>query len=54
MEFWALLPFSIYIAIIILVFWFAINVVKAQKTRNYLLKEISNKLNIIEFNKKEE
>ena len=54
MGFWALFPFLIYVAIIILIFWFAINVVKAQKERNSLLKEISNKLNVIEFNKKEE
>ena len=35
-------------------FWFAISLIKAQKERNVVLKEISSKLDGIKISKKEE
>ncbi len=58
MEFFAIIPFLImfviYLAVIGLTIWFAISLISAQKERNVVLKEISNKLNVVEISKKEE
>ena len=58
MEFIAIIPFLImfviYLAVIGLTIWFAISLISAQKERNVVLKEISNKLNVVEISKKEE
>ena len=44
----------IYLAVIGFTIWFAISLIKAQKERNVVLKEISSKLDGIEISKKEE
>lgn len=49
-----LLMMFIYLAVIGFTIWFAISLIKAQNERNAVLKEISNKLENIEFSKKEE
>ena len=49
-----LLMIIIYLAVIGFTIWFAIGLIKAQKERNVVLKEISNKLDGIEISKKEE
>ncbi|MFJ7935980.1 hypothetical protein [Sporosarcina sp. NPDC096371] len=58
MEIFALIPilimFVIYLAVLGFTIWFSISLINAQKGRNTILKEISNKLNIIEISKKEE
>ncbi|MCM3409734.1 hypothetical protein KDJ21_017925 [Metabacillus litoralis] len=58
MEALALLPILfigiIYIGVIGFTIWFAISLIKAQKERNVVLKEISNKLDIVEISKKED
>ncbi|MFJ8256391.1 hypothetical protein ACIQ4Z_03795 [Peribacillus asahii] len=58
MEAIAIVPFLlmgiIYLAVIGFMIWFAISLIKSQKERNVILKEISNKLNDIEIRKKEE
>lgn len=58
MEALAILPLLlmiiIYLAILGFAIWFAVSLIKAQKERNVVLKEISNKLNILEISKKEE
>ncbi|MCM3163462.1 hypothetical protein [Metabacillus litoralis] len=58
MEALALLPILfigiIYIGVIGFTIWFAISLIKAQKERNVVLKEISNKLDIVEIRKKED
>ena len=58
MEAIALLPILfmiiIYLAVLGFIIWFAISLINAQKERNVLLKEISNKLEGLEISKKEE
>lgn len=58
MEAIAILPILlmviIYLAVIGFTIWFAISLIKAQKERNVVLKEISSKLDGIEISKKEE
>ncbi len=58
MEFIAIIPilimFVIYLAVLGFTIWFAISLISAQKERNVVLKEISNKLNFVEISKKEE
>ncbi|WP_318614494.1 hypothetical protein [Sporosarcina sp. YIM B06819] len=58
MEFISLIPilimFVIYLVVIGLTIWFAISLISAQKERNLVLKEISNKLSVVENSKKEE
>ena len=58
MEFIAIIPilimFVIYVAVLGFTIWFAISLISAQKERNVVLKEISNKLNFVEISKKEE
>ena len=49
-----LLMIIIYFAVIGFTIWFAISLIKAQKERNVVLKEISSKLDGIEISKKEE
>ena len=49
-----LLMIIIYLAVIGFTIWFAISLIKAQKERNVVLKEISSKLDGIEISKKEE
>jgi hypothetical protein len=57
MEAIAILPILlmviIYLAVIGFTIWFAISLIKAQKERNVVLKEISSKLDGIEISKKE-
>lgn len=54
----AFIPFLImiliYLAIIGFSIWFCINLIKAQKERNQILKEISTKLDGTNFGRKEE
>lgn len=58
MEFIAIIPilimFVIYVAVLGFTIWLAISLISAQKERNVVLKEISNKLNFVEISKKEE
>ena len=58
MEAFAIIPILlmiiIYLAVLGLVIWFAVSLIKPQKDRNVILKEISNKLDRIEVGKKEE
>lgn len=58
MEALAILPLLlmliIYLAVLGFAIWFAVSLIKAQKERNVVLKEISNKLNFLETSKKEE
>ncbi|MEK5038558.1 hypothetical protein [Sporosarcina sp. FSL K6-3457] len=58
MEFIAIIPILImlviYLAVLGFTIWFAISLISAQKERNIVLKEISNKLNVVEISKKEE
>ena len=58
MEALALLPVLIigiiYLAVIGFTIWFAISLINAQKDRNIILKEISNKLDGLDIKKKEE
>lgn len=58
MEFIAIIPilimFVIYLAVLGFTIWFAISLISAQRERNVVLKEISNKLNVVEISKKEE
>ena len=49
-----LLLIIIYLAVLGFVIWFAVSLIKAQKERNTVLKEISSKLDGIEIRKKEE
>ena len=49
-----LLMIIIYLAVLGFTIWFAISLIKAQKERNVVLKEISSKLDGIEISKKEE
>lgn len=44
----------IYLAVLGFTIWFAISLINAQKERNVILKEISNKLNGTIITKKEE
>ncbi len=51
------LPFLlllIYLAIIGFSLWFCISLIKSQKERNQILREISSKLDFVNFDKKEE
>jgi hypothetical protein len=50
----AFVPFLMMVFFYGFVIWFAVNLIKAQKERNDVLKEISNKLEGIQFSKKEE
>lgn len=43
----------IYLAVIGFTIWFAISLIKAQKERNAVLEEISNKLGNIKISEKE-
>lgn len=58
MEAFAVLPFLfgivIYLAAIGFSIWFALSLIKAQKERNVILKEISNKLDHTTFTKKDD
>lgn len=58
MEALAILPILlmiiIYLAVLGFIIWFAVNLIKAQKERNDVLKEISIKLDGIVISKKEE
>ena len=49
-----LLMIIIYLAVLGFTIWFAISLIKAQKERNVVLKEISSKLDGIAISKKEE
>ncbi|WP_166462499.1 hypothetical protein [Psychrobacillus vulpis] len=49
-----LLKFFIYVAVIVFIIWFVVWIIQTQKEHNTLLKEISNKLDVLENNKKEE
>lgn len=54
----ALIPFFfaiiLYLAVLGFTIWFAISLIKAQKERNGVLKEISNKLDNLKFNNEKE
>jgi uncharacterized membrane protein YqiK len=54
----AILPLFLIIIIYFIVLgftiWFAVSLIKAQKERNVVLKEISSKLDVLEINKKGE
>ena len=49
-----LLMILIYLAVLGFIIWFAISLIKTQKERNVVLKEISHKLDGIAITKKEE
>ncbi len=49
-----LLVIIIYLAVLGFIIWFAVSLIKAQKERNVVLKEISSKLDGIVISKKEE
>ena len=44
----------IYLIVLGFIIWFAVSLIKAQKERNVVLKEISSKLDVLDNNKKEE
>jgi len=44
----------IYVAVLVFSIWFAVTLIKSQKERNVILKEISNKLEVVEISKKGE
>lgn len=44
----------LYLALLGFIIWFALSLIKVQKDRNVVLKEISSKLDVLDFNKKEE
>ncbi|MEI3605461.1 hypothetical protein SPD48_07130 [Pseudogracilibacillus sp. SE30717A] len=50
----SLIPLLIYIAIFVFIIWFAISLINAQRERNDILKEISSKLNGLNFGEKED
>lgn len=53
----AILPvlmFFISVAVIVFIIWFVIWIIQSQNENNMLLKEISNKLDVLENFKKEE
>ena len=52
--FFAIFPLLIYLAFIGFSLWFCISLINAQKERNEVLREISTKLENINFDKKEE
>lgn len=54
MSLFAFIPLLIYLALFIFIIWFAISLINTQRERNDILKEISSKLNNIEFKKKED
>ena len=58
MNNFAIIPFFfviiLYLAVLGFTIWFAISLIKAQKERNVVLKEISNKLDNLKFINKEE
>ncbi|MFD2212208.1 hypothetical protein [Metabacillus endolithicus] len=58
MEALALLPILfigiIYLGVIGFTIWFAISLIKAQRERNVVLKEISYKLDFVDIRKKED
>ncbi|WP_170289654.1 hypothetical protein [Cytobacillus depressus] len=54
MGFFAIIPLLIYLAIIGFSIWFCISLIKAQRERNQVLREISTKLDYLNFGKKEE
>ncbi|MGG1397892.1 hypothetical protein ABE288_08700 [Bacillus salipaludis] len=43
----------IYLSVLGFTIWFAVSLIRAQRERNVVLKEISNKLDVLELNKKE-
>ncbi|WP_026573455.1 hypothetical protein [Bacillus sp. UNC438CL73TsuS30] len=43
----------IYLAVLGFTIWFAVSLIRAQRERNVVLKEISSKLDVLELNKKE-
>ncbi|MCP3028702.1 hypothetical protein [Halobacillus sp. A5] len=49
----AFIPIIFYIAILIFIVWFALTIVKTQKEKNHILKEISNGIREFNINKKE-
>lgn len=54
MALFAFLPLLIYLALIGFAIWFIISLINAQKERNQILREISTKLDNLNFSKKEE
>ncbi|MFD1738692.1 hypothetical protein ACFSCX_19415 [Bacillus salitolerans] len=58
MEALAIIPFLLmiilYLAGLIFAIWFAVSLIRAQRERNVVLKDISNKLDYLQFSKKEE
>ncbi|MGG1679687.1 hypothetical protein ACIFOT_28800 [Neobacillus sp. NRS-1170] len=44
----------IYLIVLGFIIWCAVSLIKAQKERNVVLKEISSKLDVLDNNKKEE
>ncbi|HHW36797.1 MAG TPA: hypothetical protein GXX18_06090 [Bacillales bacterium] len=44
----------LYLAFLGFIIWFALSLIKVQKDRNAVLKDISSKLDVLEINKKEE
>jgi len=53
MSFLPILLILVYLAVLGFVIWFAITLIKSQKERNQILKEMSTKLDRIEFNSKD-
>lgn len=54
MGFLSIIPLLIYLAIIGFSLWFCISLINAQNERNQILREISAKLDNVNFDKKEE
>ncbi|MDZ5472391.1 hypothetical protein SM124_11595 [Bacillus sp. 31A1R] len=58
MEALAIIPFLfmiiLYLGVLGFSIWFAVSLIKAQRERNMVLKEISNKLDFYNYGKKEE
>lgn len=53
MSFLPILLILVYLAVLGFVIWFAITLIKSQKERNQILKEMSTKLDRIDFNSKD-
>ncbi|NHM32083.1 hypothetical protein [Neobacillus terrae] len=52
-SFLPILLMLVYLAVLGFIIWFAVTLIKSQKERNQILKEISTKLDRIQFNSKD-
>ena len=53
-QIFSMLTFAVYVAVFAFIIWLVIWIIQSQKERNVLLKEISNKLDVLVNIKKEE